>query len=148
MCVNNAVSMVNLGSVLHILQVVAWTIFQHLQAIFKQLAPDFSQACLLKQSCTLTPHNEVARTVCASLSLFCLLESSCYTHLWASVAPYLSRLISQPLKEVPRVKEHFLSHSFLPLSIKGIWIQVSSRYLLLFCPIPLCGDLSCTFEIC
>ena len=45
---------------------------------------------------------EVARTLCAGLSLFSLLQADCCTLLWASEAPFLSQLISLLVKGLPR----------------------------------------------
>ena len=72
---------------------------------------------------------EVARSLCAGLSLFslfCLPQSSCCALLWAREALFLSQLISQLVKGVPRVKEPFLFHSSLP------WAQAPSRFLSFF----------------
>ena len=52
-----------------------------------------------------------ARTDCACLSPFCLRQSGGYALLWASEAPNLSCLSSQPLKGVSKVRETFLFHS-------------------------------------
>lgn len=56
----------------------------------------------------------VARTAYVGLPLFCLLQTSCCTHLWAFEAPFLSWLKSSAVKGLPRVKEPFLFHSLLP----------------------------------
>ena len=77
-----------------------------------------------------------ARTLCAALPLFCLLQACWGSLLWASKPPYLSQLISWLVKGVPRVREHFLFHSFLP------GLQFLSWFLVFFLPTWLCGDLS------
>ena len=66
---------------------------------------------------------EVARTLCAILSLFCRLQTSCCTFLWAIDAPFLSWLISLPVQQLPSVRALFLFHSSLP------GVQIPSRFL-------------------
>ena len=58
--------------------------------------------------------NDVARAVYDGLSLPCMSQAGSCTLLWDSKAPYLSWLTSQPVKEVPRVREPFLFHSSFP----------------------------------
>lgn len=84
-------------------------------------------------------YRKVAMTICASLSLFCLPQVSCYIVIRASEAPYMSCLISQRMKGVPRMREPFLLHSSFP------GVQVPARFLFFFYPIWLCGNFSCSF---
>ena len=72
----------------------------------------------------------VTRTICAGFSLFCLPQTSCSAFLQASEAPFLSQLITAPEKGLPRVREPFLFHSFLPVS------QVLSHFLFLVSSYP------------
>ena len=71
---------------------------------------------------------QVARTLCAGLALLCLPQTGCCTLLPASEAPFLSWLISLPVKGLPRVQEHFLFHSSLP------GVQILSWFPFLFFP--------------
>ena len=56
--------------------------------------------------------SKVARTIWATW--FCLPQVGGCTLPWASEAPYLSQLISQPVKGAPRVRELFFFHSSHP----------------------------------
>ena len=121
--VDNGPPMADPASILCTFPVVASTTLRGLQAVSVQL----NQVLSLGLSAQVwvefqnpgTAHSsrhasqagkcsEVARTVCAALS---------------SEAPYLSLLTSQPEKEVPRVREHFLFHNSLPD------MQVPSQFL-------------------
>ena len=55
-----------------------------------------------------------ARTVCAGLSLFCLLHDDCCTLVRVSETVYPSWLVFQLVRGIPRVREPFLFHHSLP----------------------------------
>lgn len=78
--------------------------------------------------------------LCWSLSIL-LLQVGCCTLLWATEVPYLSWLISQLVKGVPRVTEPLFFHD----SLSGLQVSSKLLLLLLFGPTWLCGDLSCSF---
>lgn len=60
---------------------------------------------------------------CAGFSLFCQLQSGCYTLLQASEVSLLS-LISELVKGLPRVRELFLFHCSIP------WARILSQFFL------------------
>ena len=68
--------------------------------------------------------SKAARTICAIW--FCLPQVGGCTLPWAFKAPYLSQLISQPVKGAPRVTELFFFHSSHPGA------QVLSQFLFFF----------------
>lgn len=61
---------------------VCWSLFQHLTTVHKSRCLFWAGKC-----------NMWAKTFCAGLSLSWLLQASCHTLLWVSVAPYLLLLI-------------------------------------------------------
>ena len=73
--------------------------------------------------------------VCACLPLSCVLQAGGYSLLWA----YLSQLILEPVKEVPRVRETFLSQ--LPLR------NPPDSFIFFFCPTGLHVDVPCSFIV-
>lgn len=85
--------------------------------------------------------SEVAWTICAGSSLsVCLPQTSCFTLLWASVAPFLSWLITLPVKGLSRVQKPFLFHS----SLLGHRSRPDS-FSYFFHPTQLCDNLFCNF---
>ena len=136
--------MADLGSILHTPPAAAWTTLQSLQAICAQpesspwvcpLKPEFQHPATAHTSRRVSSAgkcSKVAQTICAGLSLFCLLQAGCCTLLWVSEAPYLSRLTFQLVKGVPSVREPFPFYSSLPGT------QVLSRFLFVF-PFVLAG---------
>lgn len=102
--------------------------------------------CLLKLHTKVGVHLELGvqqgsqDLLCWSLSIL-LLQVGCCTFLWTTEALYLSWLISQLVKGVPRVMELLFFH----YSLSGLQVSSKLLLLLLFGPTRLCGDLSCSF---
>ena len=115
----------------------ACTTLQPLQAVFKQptwvLSMGLSAEARASASGTSHPCNtycsrctspakkcrDVAQTLCAGLSLVCLLQVGCHILLLASEAPFLTCLVSLPMQGLPRVRKPF-HFSYLPPRDTGL----------------------------
>ena len=126
-CINNGASMADLASILHASPAAAQATLQSFWAVSTQLTSVFPWICWLKHglqhpapihtSRHMSPDDEckeVAKTVCAGLSLFCLPELTWCTLLWASAAPYLSQLTSWPVRGLHILRGTFFFYSSLP----------------------------------
>lgn len=87
-------------------------------------APSWTSRCVSGK------YREMARALCAGLSLFCLWQSDGCPIFWACDDPFLPRMISQLVKWVPRLRETFLFHRSLPGAQVHILIPFFSFILL------------------